>query len=162
MTTPGRDLPFETRTQAHAALAALMGDQGTCLSCFSADFRAWPLDQAAFIRQLEQWALRDTRRPDAMRFLALDWRQMSERFPRFAAFRRDFAHQVSCRQISDSGARGLVEMAWSPHVAVYAYTATWMSGEAVQTASRLHALRMRFDEVWEQAAPACPAVILGL
>ena len=87
---------------------------------------------------------------------------MRERFPRFAAFRRDFAHLVSCRQITETGARGLVEMAGSPRCAVYAHTATWMSGETLQTAARVHALRIRFEEVWEQATPAFPAVILGL
>jgi hypothetical protein len=75
MTPPGQDLPFETRTQAHAALGALVADQGVSLYCFSADYRAWPLNQPAFIQQLEQWALRDARHLDALRFLALDWSQ---------------------------------------------------------------------------------------
>lgn len=162
MTLPGQDMPFASRTQAHAALCALVADQGASLYCFSADYRAWPLNQPAFIQQLEQWALRDARRLDALRFLALDWSQVRERFPRFAALRRDFAHLVSCRQIAETGARGLVEMAGAPRCAVYAHTATWMSGETLQTAARVHALRMRFNEVWEQATPAFPAVILGL
>lgn len=109
MHADGRDASFDTRTQAHAALSAVVADQGTSLCCFSADFRAWPLDQLAFIRLMQAWALRDTKRPDAMRFLALDWSQISTRFPRFATFRRDFAHRVACRQIAETRSRGLVE-----------------------------------------------------
>ncbi|MCE1162031.1 MAG: hypothetical protein LWW80_03740 [Thiomonas sp.] len=97
-----------------------------------------------------------------MRFLALDWSQVSTRFPRFATFRRDFAHRVACRQIAEIRSPGLVEMAASARCVVYAHTATWMSGECVQTASRTHALNLRFDEAWEQAVPAFPSAILGL
>lgn len=162
MRADGQDASFDTRTQAHAALSAVVADQGTSLCCFSADFRAWPLDQLAFIRLMQAWALRDAKRPDAMRFLALDWSQVSTRFPRFATFRRDFAHRVACRQIAEIRSPGLVEMAASARCVVYAHTATWMSGECVQTASRTHALNLRFDEAWEQAVPAFPSAILGL
>ena len=162
MTAPDLDIAFDTRAAAHEALRAIAADQGTSLCCFSADFRAWPFDESAFVRQLEQWALRDAKHPEALRFLAIDWSQVRTRSPRFAAFRRDFAHQVACRQISEVRARGLVEMAAAPTRAVYAHTATWMSGESVQSASRLHALTLRFEEAWEQATPAFPSAILGL
>lgn len=156
------DVSFDTRTQAHAAMLAVIADQGASLCCFSTDFRAWPFDRSPFIRQLELWALRDPKQYEAMRFLALDWSRVRERFPRFATFRRDFAHQVACRQISEAGARGLVEMAWTPRCAVYAHTDTWMSGEQLRTASRMHALHIRFEEAWQQASPAFPAGTLGL
>lgn len=158
----GLDVSFDTRTQAHVALSAVVADQSTSLRCFSADFRAWPLDQSAFMRLLELWALRDAKRPDAMRFLALDWGQVATRFPRFATFRRDFAHRVACRQIAESRAGGLVELAASERCVVYAHTATWMSGECIQTVSRMHAFCLRFDAAWEQAVPAFPSGILGL
>ncbi|OYV33101.1 MAG: hypothetical protein B7Z83_10000, partial [Thiomonas sp. 20-64-5] len=142
---PLLDVSFDSRSDAHSALLALVSDQSPVMSCFSADFSGWPLQQPGFIRQLQQWALRDPKRPAALRMLALDWSAVRQRFARFSAFRRDFAYLVDCRQISETQARGLHEMLWTPHGAVYAHTATWMSGERVRSATRLHALQRRFE-----------------
>lgn len=156
------DTAFDTRSQAHAALLALVADQGTSLSCFSTDFSGWPLQQSAFIRQLELWALRDTRRTAALRMLAVDWSTVRQRFPRFTAFRRDFAHLLDCRQIAESHVRELHEMAWAPQCAVYAHTATWMTGEQLRNPRRLHAQQLQYEAAWQQAAPAFPVTTLGL
>ncbi len=157
-----QDVSFDTRTKAHAALHALVANQSATLLCFSTDFSAWPLQQPAFIRQLELWALRDPRRHAALRLLAVDWSTVRLRFARFAAFRRDFAHLIDCRQISERQASGLHEMAWTPSGAVCAHTATWMSAEQWHSATRLHALRLGFEDAWQKAVPAFPAITLGL
>jgi|GEM_PF-2558602 len=156
------DTPFDSRADAHSALHSLVADQTATLLCFSADFSGWPLQQSSFIRQLELWALRGPKRPAALRMLALDWSTVRQRFARYAGFRRDFAHLIECRQISETKARGLHEMAWTPSCAVYADTATWMSGVQVRGATRLHALRQSFEDAWQQAVPAFPATTLGL
>lgn len=157
-----QDVSFDTRTEAHSALHALVASQPDVLLCFSADFSGWPLQHPSFIRQLELWALHDPKRPAALRMLALDWSAARLRFARFSAFRRDFAHRIECRRISETQVRGLHEMAWTSRCAVYAHTATWMSGEQVRNATRLHALRQHFENAWQQAAPAFPAMTLGL
>ncbi len=157
------DTPFDSRADAHSAMHGLVADQtATQLLCFSADFSGWPLQQTSFVRQLELWALRDPRRPAALRMLALDWSTVRQRFARFATFRRDFAHVIECRQISETRARGLHEMIWTPNRAIYAHTATWMSGEQVRSATRLHAMHQVFEETWQQAVTAFPATTLGL
>lgn len=158
---PG-DLALDTRAATHAALQALVADQESVLLCCSADFSAWPLQQPGFVRQLERWALRDPTRHEALRLLAVDWSDVRLRFPRFAAFRRDFVHLIACRQITASQRRDLPEMACTPTQAVYAYTATWGGGMHCQTPPRVHLLRQRFEEAWQQAVPAFPATVLGL
>lgn len=157
-----QDVPFDTRAIAHTAMHALVADQSMTLLCFSADFSGWPLQQSSFIREMESWALRDPMRSAALRLLAVDWSTVRLRFARFATFRRDFAHLIECRQISEGRTRGLHEMLWAPRGAVYAHTATWMSGEQVRTAARLHALRLGFEDLWQQAVPAFPATTIGL
>ncbi|MDD4886603.1 MAG: hypothetical protein PHO64_06745 [Thiomonas sp.] len=97
-----QDVSFDTRADAHSALVTLVAGQTVALLCFSADFSGWPLQQSRFIRQLELWALHDPTRPAALRMLALDWSTAPLRFARFSAFRRDFAHRIECRQISET------------------------------------------------------------
>lgn len=158
----GPDVAFDTRTQAHAALLRLVEGQSSVLCCFSAEFSAWPLQRPEFIRALEQWALRDLRRHEVLRLLAVDWSTVQLRFPRFVAFRQTFAHLIACRRIAEARLDGLHEMAWTPQAAVYAKTATWMTGQCVRDPARLQALRLRFDDAWAQAVPAFPAHTLGL
>lgn len=156
------DAPFDTRSQAHAAMLALVCDQSPVMSWFSADFSAWPLQQSRFIRQLQQWGLRDPRRPAALRMLAIDWSDVRQNQARFSAWRRDFSHRIECRQLAQRQAQGLEEMLWTPQAALYAHTATWMSGEWVRSPTRLQALYQRFEQAWQQATPAFPATTLGL
>ncbi|MGE0072415.1 MAG: hypothetical protein AB7S55_05075 [Thiomonas sp.] len=156
------DVAFDTRTQAHAALLRLVAGQSSVLWCFSVDFTAWPLQRPEFIRALEHWALRDPRRHEVLRFLAVDWSTVQRRFARFTAFRQTFAHLVACRRIAEAQLHDLHEMAWTPAGAVYAKTATWMTGECVRDPARLQALRLRLDDAWELAVPAFPASTLGL
>ncbi|MGC9163475.1 MAG: hypothetical protein ACP5F9_08005 [Thiomonas sp.] len=132
------------------------------MSWFSADFSAWPLQQARFIQQLQHWSLRDLKRPAALRMLAVDWSHLSRHQARFSAWRRDFAHLVECRQLAQRQAQGLEEMLWTPQAALYAHTTTWMSGEWVRSPTRLKALLLRFEQAWQQATPAFPATTLGL
>jgi hypothetical protein len=163
--TSSDDLPdeaFETRADAHLALSGVVADQGASMSWFSADFRYWPLHDPQFVRALEIWVLRDARRQSALRILAVDWRDMRTRFPRFATFRRDFSHAVECRQIRAALVQDLPEMAWTQSQAVFARTSTWGSGQRISAQKRLAALHDRFEGVWQQAIPAFPANTLGL
>ena len=159
------DLPdeaFATRAGAHLALLSVVADQRGTMAWFSADFRHWPLSDRAFIRALEVWALRDPRRPSALRILALDWRDVGVRFPRFAAFRRDFSHVVECRVVRARWVQDLPELAWTGSQAVVASAPAWTSGKRIRSPARLTALRDRFEPAWEQATPGFPAGILGL
>ncbi len=156
------DEPFETRVEAHRALLSVVADQRPAMAWFSADFRYWPLNDRGFIRALEIWALRDPNRPSALRMLAVDWRDVRARFPRFAAFRRDFSHVIECRVIRAALIADLPEFAWTGSRAIIAHRPAWTSGKQIVAPARLTALRNGFEPIWEQALPDFPASILGL
>lgn len=156
------DTAFDTRSQALRAMHRLVTDQPAEMGWFSADYDAWPLQQLHFIELLQHWALRAPARSDALRLLACDWSRVQSRAARFVALRRDFSHRIECRQISERRVGQLREMLYTPHAVVYAHTATWMRGEMVRDPTRLRALKLQFDQAWQESAPAFPANTLGL
>jgi hypothetical protein len=156
------DIAFDTRSQALRVMHRLVAEQPAEMAWFSADYDAWPLQRLQFIELLQHWALRAPARADALRLLACDWSRVQSRAARFVALRRDFSHRLECRQVSERQAQGLREMLWTPHAALYAHTATWMRGEMVRDPTRLRALKLQFDQAWQESAPAFPANTLGL
>jgi hypothetical protein len=90
--------PLTTRGEFREAIAkALVGaavEGRRELIWVDANFADWPLDEPAVIDALTRWARRPTRK---LLILASTFEDLPRRHPRFAQWRRTWAHRLECR-----------------------------------------------------------------
>ncbi len=65
------------------------------ITCVDPDFENWPLDDPALLQRLTAWLRLPQRR---LVLLARHYDEVPRRFPRFTAWRRDFAHAIEAWQ----------------------------------------------------------------
>jgi hypothetical protein len=125
-----------------------------------ADFAAWPLGDAEWVDLLTRWA-RAGRRELVM--VATGYEAVARLHPRFVAWRRDFAHVVSCLVPEESLTTQLPSL-WidsADQVLRVFDREHWRGRAGFERVDRQHA-REEFDAIAQRATAAFATVTLGL
>ena len=126
-------------------------------------FADWPLDEPAVLASLSAW-LRPPGR--ALCIVGMDFAAVARRFPRFARWRRDWAHRVEAWQPTDGEWPGGQRLLLAPTLA-----AQWLDAPNARTISRLRvitnavhvqALHAQSADFLQRCEPAWPVTTLGL
>jgi hypothetical protein len=125
-----------------------------------ADFAAWPLGDAEWIELLTRWSRAGTRE---LVMVAGSYEAIVRLHPRFAAWRRDFAHVVRCLVPEESHVTELPTL-WidSADQAVRVFDREhWRGRAGFERVDRQHA-REEFDAIAQRATAGFATVTLGL
>jgi len=158
-----QDRSASSRSEFVALAGTLLGaidhTSGREITLVDVDFSVWPLDQAEVVDALTRWIQLPGRRLHLMgaRFDLIERRQ-----PRFAAWRRPFAHAVQCVSPTD--------LAPSDLPAVLLFDAGYLElldrehWRARWTTTRRDWIvqRERIDALVSRCEPAWPVTVLGL
>lgn len=152
-----------SRADFHAALRAGLEeaqDAGvTTLWLIDRDFADWPLGERAIVERLQAWIT--SRRQ--LQLLALDYRDLAERAPRWVAWRRTWAHAVNCFEIHPELAGEVPSLMLLPgRLAVRLFDRERHRGSVERTAVELVRCRELVDALSQRASPAFPVTTLGL
>ena len=86
------------RSEIRAAWLALLAQpqpKWRRITLVDADLADWPLDDAGVLQGLTAWLRQPGRQ---LHLLALDYNALARAHPRFARWRRDWVHRLSCGQ----------------------------------------------------------------
>jgi hypothetical protein len=157
-------IAFEGSAEFARVLYAAMGHAGeraTRQLCWcDEDFGAWPLGESDWIAQLTRWSRVSGRE---LVMIARDWNVIERRHPRFAAWRRDWAHVVRCLVPEETRTQALPTL-WidSDDQAVRVFDPEYWRGRAGFDRVDRQRAREDFDAIAQRASPGFAAVTLGL
>ena len=123
------------------------------------DFADWPLDDPAVVASLSSW-LRPPGR--ALRVIGHDFAAVARRFPRFARWRRDWAHRVEVWQPTDADWPAGQRLLLAPTVAAQWLDASSARMRVITNAAHLQALHSQSADFLQRCDPAWPVTTLGL
>lgn len=127
--------------------------------CVDRHFGDWPFDDAEVQAALAAWLRRPGRR---LRLIALDFATTARQLPRFARWRRDFAHCIEAWQpvepVLPAGLRG----AAAGPLALQWLDQPDLQLRRVQNPVALAELRQHIADYLQQCEPAWPVTTLGL
>ncbi len=129
------------------------------LVCVDADFVDWPLDEPAVIDALQRWARPHGR---VFRMLASDFEPVARRCPRFAAWRRDWAHRFQARCPGADDRIELPSLLLAGAQAVEVLDRERWRARHVTAPADLRALYEQCEAIAQRCEPAWPATTLGL
>jgi hypothetical protein len=148
---------------AQALYQALDGavEASTLRLCWcDADFSAWPLGEDDWIALLTRWARVGGRE---LVMIASDYQAIERLHPRFAAWRRDWAHVIQCL-VPDEGRTTELPTLWidSANQALRVFDREhWRGRTGFDRVDRQRA-REDFDAISQRASQGFSAVTLGL
>ncbi len=148
---------------AQALREAMAGasERGTRRLCWcDEDFAAWPIGEVEWLSQLTRWARAGGRE---LVVIARDYATVERRHPRFAAWRRDWAHVIQCLLPDEMRTEPLPAL-WidSDDLALRVFDREHLRGRiGVDRIDRQRA-REDFDAILQRAGPGFSAVTLGL
>jgi hypothetical protein len=155
---------FEGVVEFAQALQGAMthaGEHGTRRICWcDEDFANWPLGDAEWISQLTRWARVGGRE---LVTVARDYSVIERRHPRFAVWRRDWAHMIQCL-VPDETRTAALPTLWidSGDQALRVFDSEhWRGRTGFDRVDRQRA-REDFDAILQRASPGFAAVTLGL
>jgi hypothetical protein len=158
------DAPFEGAPEfAHVLYQALRHAEHNAARriCWcDADFAAWPLGDADWVAMLTRWARVGGRE---LVMIASDYRVVERRHPRFAVWRRDWAHVVQCMEPDPSRPEPAPTL-WidSTDQVLRVFDREHWRGRAGFDRVDRQAAREDFDAILQRATPGFAAVTLGL
>lgn len=126
-------------------------------------FVHWPLDEPAVLASLSAW-LRPAGR--ALHLVGQDFAAVARQFPRFARWRRDWAHRVAAWQPTDAEWPTGQRLLLAPNLA-----AQWLDAPNTRSIARLRvitnpvhvqALHTQSADFLQRCEPAWPVTTLGL
>jgi hypothetical protein len=151
-----------SRDAYHAALRdafAQAASQG-CPTLFLSDpdFSDWPLGEPAVVEHLTRWALAHRR----LTVLAGDYGNFYRMHPRWVAWRRQWAHVVTCRALEDEPLR-VPSMLLAPGVVTVRLfdDVNYRASASTDPQDGLRA-REHLDALLQHSCDAFPASVLGL
>lgn len=152
-----------SRADFHAALLAGLDEAQAAsapeLWLVDRDFANWPLGDRAMVERLQAWIT--SRRQ--LRLLALDFRGLGERAPRWVAWRRPWAHAVSCFEIHPELAGEVPSLLLLPgRLAVRLFDPDRYRGSVERAPVELVRCRELVDALSQRASPAFSVTTLGL
>ena len=165
---PGRSLPeagpFEGRAAFQAAVQRVLAEAWTrparSMWWSSPGFEGWPLSSAHLVDELSRWARTG---PVRMHWLATDFDALHHRAPRLVAWRRSWAHVLSCRQPEPEVTADLPQGLLVDDVCLLMLTdpPQWR-GRITRQPRELQAWRERIDAVLQRSFETFPVTTLGL
>ena len=155
---------FEGPVECAQALRDAMthaGEQHTRRLCWcDEDFAAWPIGEADWIEQLTRWARVGGRE---LVMVARDWSVIERRHPRFATWRRDWAHVVQCMVPDETRTEPLPTLWIDSHDQVLrVFDAEHLRGRIGFDRVDRQRAKEDFDAILQRAGPGFAAVTLGL
>lgn len=147
------------REAARAILLALPVAQPRELLIVDADFEPWPLGDADVVDALTQWVRLPGRR---LRLLGARFDVVEREQPRFAAWRKSFAHAVECQSPSDVEPGDVPSLLLLDAVALELLDREHGLGRQSGERRWLVELRERTDALAQRAESAWPVTVLGL
>lgn len=144
---------------ARERLTALDKTSGRDLTLVDADFSPWPLDDPAVVDALTRWIQLPARR---LRLVALRFDLVERHQPRFAAWRKPFAHALECLaptevDPTDMPSLLLLDSQCLELLDRERWQARWSSGRRTCVLQR-----ERVDALVQRCEPAWPVTVLGL
>ena len=125
-----------------------------------ADYLEWPIGEPAFIDTLTRWARAGGRE---LVMVGVDFDAVRRRHPRFAQWRSDWAHAISCL-LPDEGLRDELPTLWldtSARVLRVFDRERWRGRMGADRLDRQRA-REAFDALSQRAVPSFSSTTLGL
>lgn len=155
--------PIDGRKDFHRELLSAIGqcaDAGVSQLWFGdLDFDAWPLGQPAIIDALARWV--GSRR--RLTLLAADYTLFPQRFPRWIAWRRQWAHVVQCLVVQEEFAAQLPCLLYAPDcVAVRLFDRERHRGRVLHEPVDLLRCRELIDALSQRSEEGFPVTTLGL
>jgi hypothetical protein len=148
---------------AHALRRALAhaSEHATRRLCWcDEDFAWWPLGDADWVEQLTRWARVSGRE---LVMIARDYSVIERRHPRFATWRRDWAHVIQCL-VPDEARTAALPTLWidSDDQALRVFDREHLRGRAGFDRVDRQQAREDFDAISQRAGPGFSAATLGL
>ena len=147
--------------QALRGAMAYASEHATRRLCWcDEDFAAWPLGEAEWIAQLTRWARTSGRE---LVMIARDYTVIERRHPRFAVWRRDWAHVIQC-MVPDEARTTALPTLWidSDDQALRVFDLEHLRGRSGFDRVDRQRAREDFDAILQRAGPGFAAVTLGL
>ena len=147
--------------QALRDAMAVAGEQRTRRLCWcDEDFAAWPIGEAGWLDQLTRWARVGGRE---LVMIARDYSAIERRHPRFAAWRRDWAHVIQC-MVPDETRTAALPTLWidTDDQALRVFDLEHLRGRIGFDRVDRQRAREDFDAILQRAGPGFAAVTLGL
>jgi hypothetical protein len=144
---------------ARELLSSLDKSSGRDITLIDVDFSAWPLDDAAVVDALTRWAQLPGRR---LHLVGARFDIVEREQPRFAAWRKPFAHAVECltpieHDASDLPAVLLFDASYLELLDRERWQGRWSSERRAWIVQR-----ERVDALVQRCEPAWPVTVLGL
>ena len=156
----GFEGPVEFAQATRDALAHV-AEHGTRRVCWcDEDFAAWPVGEPEWVDQLTRWARVGGRE---LVMIARDWSVVERHHPRFAAWRRDWAHVLQCMEPDETRTEPLPTL-WidSDDQALRVFDRDHLRGRIGFDRVDRQQAREDFDAILQRASPGFAAVTLGL
>lgn len=123
------------------------------------DFAAWPLDEPQLLQGLADWLRQPGRR---LSIVALDFDGVARSHPRFARWRRDWAHRIEALCPTDGVLPpGLRLLAAGPEVLQWLDAPDWRL-RRITDVVHVQSLREQCADFLQRCEPAWPPTTLGL
>ncbi|MBI3369042.1 MAG: hypothetical protein HY021_11560, partial [Burkholderiales bacterium] len=140
-----------------ALLSLPAGGIDEVLTLVDADFAHWPLGEPPVLAALTDWV---RARGHRVRMIGLDFDSTARQLPRFAAWRRDWAHRFEAWQPEEAG--DLPTLLLWPGAGLELLDPVRWLGRRVQERAAWQALVESCDAKLQRCVPAWPATTLGL
>ena len=155
---------FEGSAEFAQALRGAMAhasEEATRRICWcDEDFAAWPIGEAEWLDQLTRWARTSGRE---LVMIARDYTVIERRHPRFAVWRRDWAHVIQC-MVPDETRTAALPTLWidTDDQALRVFDHEHLRGRSGFDRVDRQRAREDFDAILQRASPGFAAVTLGL
>jgi peptidyl-tRNA hydrolase len=142
-----------------AALAAAAQNESAEIRLVDPSFNDWPLNERAVVESLSQWV--SSRRKLVV--LAHSFDEMARRAPRFAEWRRQWAHVIECRAAEEIEADEVPTLLLVPGlVCVRLLDRVHYRGTVSARPSDLVLCQESIDALLQRSVEAFPVTMLGL
>jgi hypothetical protein len=140
------------------ALAQAAHERARALCLVDPDFAAWPLEDPQVLGALTAWARLPGRR---LLMVAGRFDRLSGRYPRFTAWRREWAHVIECHATEVEISQIPTLLLAGAHSLQLADRLQWR-GHWLADDSEISAWREVVDVLMQRSEPDFPANLLGL
>lgn len=157
---PRMDTPAAAAAALQWGLATAIAQGARQISCVSAHFTCWPLNDPALLQTLTPWLRLPQRQ---LLLLAADFSTMGTRYPRFTQWRHNFVHAVPAWCCPPEWVHSLPEALFDDGpISVQIFDAETGRGRAsVEPRHRL-LLAQQTDAILQRSAATWPVRTLGL
>ncbi|MCG3189718.1 MAG: hypothetical protein LKCHEGNO_02215 [Burkholderiaceae bacterium] len=144
---------------ARERLTALDPASGRDVTLVDVDFTPWPLDEPAVVDALTRWIQLPGRR---LRLVGMRFDLLERHQPRFAAWRKPFAHALECLRPTEVDPSDMPSLLWLEGGCLELLDREhWQGRWSTARRARVQQ-RERIDALLQRCEPAWPVTVLGL